>query len=60
MEHEREAISPSWYDNAVLPVLLQTAAYAYAVMSERVPAYDGEEHTATHQTWAAFTAYAAH
>ncbi|MDW4909823.1 helix-turn-helix transcriptional regulator [Streptomyces sp. ADMS] len=43
MEHEREAISLSWYDNAVLPGLLQTEPYAYAVMSERVPAYDEDE-----------------
>ena len=40
MDHEREAISLSWYDNAVLPGLLQTEPYAYAVMSEHVPAYD--------------------
>ncbi len=43
MDHEREAISLSWYDNAVLPGLLQTEPYAYAVMSERVPAYDEDE-----------------
>jgi transcriptional regulator with XRE-family HTH domain len=28
MEHEREAIALSWYDNAVVPGLLQTKAYA--------------------------------
>lgn len=43
MEHEREAISLSWYDNAVLPGLLQTRAYAEAVLRERVPAYDEGE-----------------
>ncbi|MEV5850641.1 helix-turn-helix transcriptional regulator [Streptomyces sp. NPDC051985] len=43
MEHEREAIALSWYDNAVLPGLLQTEAYARAVLRNRVPAYDGDE-----------------
>lgn len=43
MDHEREAISLSWYDNAVLPGLLQTEPYAHAVLSERVPAYDEDE-----------------
>ncbi|WP_055525046.1 helix-turn-helix domain-containing protein [Streptomyces graminilatus] len=43
MDHEREAISLSWYDNAVLPGLLQTEAYAYAVLSERVPPYPEDE-----------------
>ncbi|MDN3028903.1 helix-turn-helix transcriptional regulator [Streptomyces sp. S.PB5] len=43
MEHEREAIALSWYDNAVLPGLLQTRAYAEAVLRERVPAYDEDE-----------------
>ncbi|SNX63106.1 helix-turn-helix protein [Streptomyces sp. TLI_55] len=43
MEHEREAIALSWYDNAVLPGLLQTRAYAEAVLRERVPVYDEDE-----------------
>jgi transcriptional regulator with XRE-family HTH domain len=38
MVHEREAVALSWYDNAVLPGLLQTEAYARAVLRERVPA----------------------
>ncbi|MFG3291401.1 Scr1 family TA system antitoxin-like transcriptional regulator [Streptomyces sp. NPDC048179] len=43
MEHEREAIALSWYDNAVLPGLLQTEAYVRAVLRNRVPAYDADE-----------------
>ncbi|MFE7860684.1 Scr1 family TA system antitoxin-like transcriptional regulator [Streptomyces sp. NPDC057403] len=43
MEHEREAIALSLYANQVLPGLLQTRAYAEAVLRERVPAYDPEE-----------------
>ncbi|MEU1270309.1 helix-turn-helix transcriptional regulator [Streptomyces sp. NPDC005799] len=43
MEHEREAIALSWYDNAVLPGLLQTDAYVRAVLRNRVPAYDETE-----------------
>ncbi|WP_328544340.1 helix-turn-helix transcriptional regulator [Streptomyces europaeiscabiei] len=43
MVHEREAIALSWYDNAVLPGLLQTEAYARAVLRERVPAFDEDE-----------------
>ncbi|WP_030619582.1 helix-turn-helix domain-containing protein [Streptomyces fulvoviolaceus] len=43
MEHEREAIALSWYDNAVVPGLLQTKAYAHALLSGRVPAYDTDE-----------------
>ncbi|MEU9455999.1 helix-turn-helix transcriptional regulator [Streptomyces sp. NPDC048277] len=43
MEHEREAIALSWYDNAVLPGLLQTEAYVRAVLRNRVPAYDEDE-----------------
>ncbi|MGX1368276.1 transcriptional regulator with XRE-family HTH domain [Streptomyces canus] len=43
MEHEREAISLSWYDNAVLPGLLQTDPYVRAVLRNRVPAYDETE-----------------
>ncbi|MFD5537109.1 Scr1 family TA system antitoxin-like transcriptional regulator [Streptomyces sp. NPDC127079] len=43
MEHEREAIALSSYANQVLPGLLQTRAYAEAVLRERVPAYDEDE-----------------
>ncbi|MFI9835262.1 Scr1 family TA system antitoxin-like transcriptional regulator [Streptomyces sp. NPDC051913] len=43
MEHEREAIALSLYANQVLPGLLQTRAYAEAVLRERVPAYGKEE-----------------
>ncbi|MEU6578816.1 helix-turn-helix transcriptional regulator [Streptomyces sp. NPDC046805] len=43
MVHEREAVALSWYDNAVLPGLLQTRAYARAVLCERVPVYDDDE-----------------
>ncbi|MGW3126991.1 helix-turn-helix domain-containing protein [Streptomyces sp. NPDC001076] len=43
MEHEREAIALSWYDNAVLPGLLQTEAYVRAVLRNRVPAYEEAE-----------------
>ncbi|AWW38274.1 helix-turn-helix domain-containing protein [Streptomyces cadmiisoli] len=43
MEHEREAITLSWYDALVLPGLLQTEAYARAVLRNRVPAYDEDE-----------------
>ncbi|MDC2955154.1 helix-turn-helix transcriptional regulator [Streptomyces gilvifuscus] len=43
MEHEREAIALSWYDNAVVPGLLQTEAYVRAVLRNRVPAYDEDE-----------------
>ncbi|MET8982702.1 Scr1 family TA system antitoxin-like transcriptional regulator [Streptomyces sp. NPDC004539] len=40
---ERTAKTLSWYDNAVVPGLLQTAAYAEAVLRERVPTYSEEE-----------------
>ncbi|KUN75752.1 helix-turn-helix domain-containing protein [Streptomyces griseoruber] len=43
MEHEREAIALSWYDNAVLPGLLQNEPYVRAVLRNRVPAYDEDE-----------------
>ncbi|MGW1728733.1 helix-turn-helix domain-containing protein [Streptomyces sp. NPDC002306] len=43
IQHEREAIALSWYDNAVLPGLLQTEAYARSVLRERVPAFDEDE-----------------
>ncbi|MFM9449234.1 Scr1 family TA system antitoxin-like transcriptional regulator [Streptomyces acidiscabies] len=43
IDHERSSIVLSWYDNAVVPGLLQTEEYAEAVLRERVPAYDEEE-----------------
>ncbi|MEU8889044.1 helix-turn-helix transcriptional regulator [Streptomyces sp. NPDC048442] len=43
MAHEREALALSWYDNQVLPGLLQTAAYAETVLRNRVPAFDEDE-----------------
>ena len=43
MAHEREAVALSWYDNAVIPGLLQTPEYARAVLAERIPAYDEDE-----------------
>jgi len=43
MLHEREAISLSWYDALVVPGLLQTEAYARALLSSRLPAYDEDE-----------------
>ncbi|WP_432043922.1 helix-turn-helix domain-containing protein [Streptomyces cadmiisoli] len=43
VEHEREAIALSWYDALVVPGLLQTEAYARALLGGRVPAYDPDE-----------------
>ncbi|MGW1255860.1 DUF5753 domain-containing protein [Streptomyces sp. NPDC002513] len=43
VEHEREAIALSLYANQALPGLLQTEAYARAVLCERVPAFDEDE-----------------
>ncbi|MEU7561806.1 helix-turn-helix domain-containing protein [Streptomyces eurythermus] len=43
IEQEREAIVLSFYANQVLPGLLQTEAYARAVLHEHVPAYDEDE-----------------
>ncbi|MFJ6723655.1 Scr1 family TA system antitoxin-like transcriptional regulator [Streptomyces sp. NPDC091281] len=40
MDQEKVAIALSWYDNAVIPGLLQTEAYARAVLQNRIPAYD--------------------
>jgi transcriptional regulator with XRE-family HTH domain len=40
---EREALALSWYDNQVLPGLLQTPAYARAVFLNDVPALTEEE-----------------
>ncbi|MFE3142429.1 Scr1 family TA system antitoxin-like transcriptional regulator [Streptomyces scopuliridis] len=43
VDHEREAISLSSYENQVVPGLLQTEPYARAVFSTRVPAFDQDE-----------------
>ncbi|MFF7130577.1 Scr1 family TA system antitoxin-like transcriptional regulator [Streptomyces sp. NPDC008240] len=43
MDQERVAIALSWYDNAVIPGLLQNDAYARAVLQNRVPAYAEEQ-----------------
>ncbi|MDN3247088.1 helix-turn-helix domain-containing protein [Streptomyces mutabilis] len=40
LDREREAIAISSYENQVLPGLLQTEAYAWAVFRSRVPVYD--------------------
>ncbi|MEV0262234.1 helix-turn-helix transcriptional regulator [Streptomyces sp. NPDC050617] len=43
VEHEREAIALSWYENQVLPGLLQTEDYACATFQSSVPQLDEEE-----------------
>ncbi|MCX5398837.1 helix-turn-helix transcriptional regulator [Streptomyces sp. NBC_00102] len=43
MDLEREALALSWWENAVLPGLLQTEAYARAVFRNRVPALSAAE-----------------
>ncbi|SDL12944.1 helix-turn-helix domain-containing protein [Streptomyces indicus] len=43
IQHEREAISLSWYDCVVMPGLLQTEDCVRAVLRNRVPAYDEDE-----------------
>jgi transcriptional regulator with XRE-family HTH domain len=40
LDREREAIAISSYENQVLPGLLQTEAYAWAVFRSRVPFHD--------------------
>ncbi|WP_405644408.1 Scr1 family TA system antitoxin-like transcriptional regulator [Streptomyces uncialis] len=40
MAHEREAVTLSWYDNQVLPGLLQTEEHADTVLRNHVPAYE--------------------
>jgi len=40
---EREALALSWYENQVLPGLLQTPAYARAVLQNDVPALTEDE-----------------
>ncbi|MFF1756190.1 Scr1 family TA system antitoxin-like transcriptional regulator [Streptomyces sp. NPDC058266] len=43
LDHEREALAISSYQNQVLPGQLQTEAYARAVFRSRVPALDADE-----------------
>lgn len=43
MDLEREAIALSWYDNQVLPGVLQTDRYAHAVFSNDVPTLSEDE-----------------
>ncbi|MCX4770710.1 helix-turn-helix transcriptional regulator [Streptomyces sp. NBC_01260] len=43
MDLERTALALSWYDNQVLPGLLQTEAYARAVFRNRVPGFSEEK-----------------
>ncbi|MFD7715888.1 Scr1 family TA system antitoxin-like transcriptional regulator [Streptomyces sp. NPDC059814] len=43
MDLERTALALSWYDNQVLPGLLQTEAYARAVFRNRVPVFSEEK-----------------
>ncbi|MEU7054966.1 helix-turn-helix transcriptional regulator [Streptomyces sp. NPDC046197] len=43
VQHEREAIALSWYDALVVPGLLQTEAYARAVLGSHLPPFDEEE-----------------
>ncbi|MFE9253285.1 DUF5753 domain-containing protein [Streptomyces sp. NPDC007088] len=40
---EATAVSLSWYENGVLPGLLQTTDYARAILSNRVPPFDSDE-----------------
>lgn len=50
IDMEQDALTLSWYDNQVIPGLLQTKAYAEAVFRNRIPVYSPEEietHTAT-------------
>ncbi|WP_234377022.1 helix-turn-helix transcriptional regulator [Streptomyces sp. TP-A0356] len=42
MLHEREAIALSWYDALVVPGLLQTEAYARALLRSHLPPYDDD------------------
>ncbi|MEV7089724.1 helix-turn-helix transcriptional regulator [Streptomyces sp. NPDC093085] len=43
VDHEREAITLSSYQNQVLPGLLQSEPYARAVFRSRVPVFDDDE-----------------
>ncbi|WP_327268701.1 DUF5753 domain-containing protein [Streptomyces sp. NBC_01218] len=43
MDLEREALALSWFENQVLPGLLQTESYAEAVFRNRVPVFGADE-----------------
>lgn len=43
MDIEAEAITLSWFENQVLPGLLQTKGYAYAIFRNRIPILTEEE-----------------
>ncbi|MFF2406793.1 Scr1 family TA system antitoxin-like transcriptional regulator [Streptomyces sp. NPDC058092] len=43
LDLEREALALSWYDNQVMPGLLQTERYARAVFRNRVPVFSKDE-----------------
>ncbi|MEV8367662.1 helix-turn-helix domain-containing protein [Streptomyces niveus] len=43
IDQEQEAIAISWYENQVLPGLLQTEGYARAVFRSRVPTFSEDE-----------------
>ncbi|MFD9423955.1 MULTISPECIES: helix-turn-helix transcriptional regulator [unclassified Streptomyces] len=43
IDMEQEALALSWYDNQVIPGLLQTEAYAEAVFRNRVPVFSAQE-----------------
>ncbi|WSD69129.1 helix-turn-helix transcriptional regulator [Streptomyces sp. NBC_01591] len=43
LELERDALALSWYDNQVVPGLLQTDRYAQAVFRNRVPVFSEEK-----------------
>ncbi len=43
IDMEQDALALSWYDNQVIPGLLQTKAYAQAVFRNRIPVYSQEE-----------------
>lgn len=43
LDLEREALALSWYDNQVVPGLLQTEAYAQAVFRNRVPVFSKDK-----------------
>lgn len=43
IDMEQDASTLSWYDNQVIPGLLQTKAYAEAMFHNRIPVYSPEE-----------------
>ncbi|MGW1140855.1 helix-turn-helix domain-containing protein [Streptomyces zhihengii] len=43
MDLERDAVALSWYDNQVVPGLIQTERYARAVFRSRVPAFSADD-----------------